>query len=92
MRYFFHYRDDNDVLSEDRVGSEHPDLASAESEARELAREFLEEAIAAGRHPSAPRSIEIVDDHGRDVLYLPFWASAVVFDENAAVMPSNLQH
>lgn len=89
MRYFFHYRDENDSLSEDRVGSEHPNLLSAEREARELAQEYLEEAMHAGGNPGAPRSIEIVDERGREVLYLPFWASAVVF-QGPSANPLNL--
>ena len=83
VRYFFHYRDENDSLCEDRVGSVHPDLDSAELQARELALEYLEEAIDAGGSPAAPRTIEITDEEGREVLYLPFWAGLTLIGSNS---------
>lgn len=76
-RYYFHYRDEEDDLLEDRVGSVHGNLESAEKEAESIAREILEDALEAGEAPDAPRCIEVVDENGVEVLYLPFWASYV---------------
>jgi hypothetical protein len=73
-RYYFHFRDDDDLL-EDRIGTECSDLDAAEREAAAYARELLIEAVERGGSPMAPRCIEIVDERGCEVLYLPFWGS-----------------
>ncbi len=75
QRYFFHYQGSDDEVMEDRVGSCHPDLEAVEREAHQLAREILEEEIAEGGPVIAPRCLEITDENGEIVLYVPFWVS-----------------
>jgi hypothetical protein len=79
-RYFFHFRDD-EALLEDRIGTECPDLDAAEREAAAYARELLIEAVERGGSPITPRCIEIVDERGVEVLYLPFWGGLVFLPE-----------
>jgi hypothetical protein len=74
-RYFFHYRGPDDELVEDRVGIQLRDVDAVELEAHELALQILEDELDAGGQPSATRCLEIEDEGGEIVLYLPFWAS-----------------
>ena len=74
-RYYFHYLDPNERLIEDRVGSRHKNLAAAELEAQVLAKEILTEELEEGGSPFAPRCMEIENEAGEVVLYLPFWAA-----------------
>jgi hypothetical protein len=74
-RYFFHYRDADDRLMEDRLGSHQASLAAVEHEAQLVAREILQEEINDGGPIFAPRCLEIENEAGQVVLYLPFWAS-----------------
>ena len=80
VRYFFHYRNENGLLIEDRFGSEHSGLDAVEDKARHQARDTFEEEIQAGGDPQAPRCIEVVNERGIEVLYLPFWASYRILD------------
>ncbi|MEO6013246.1 MAG: hypothetical protein ABIQ30_06645 [Devosia sp.] len=82
-RYFFHYRDTNDQLVEDRLGSLHKNLEAAEREAQLVAEEILTEEFTQATPIFAPRCLEIEDEAGRVVLYLPFWAS-IAAPPNAA--------
>jgi hypothetical protein len=77
-RYFFHYRNEDGNLLEDRVGSEHSCLTAVEAEAYHQAREIFEDEVLGGAHPQLPRCIEVVSEEGSEVLYLPFWATPVV--------------
>lgn len=77
-RYYFHYRGTNDHVVEDRLGSRHIDLDAVEREAKLVAREILEEELAEGGPILAPRCLEIEDETGEVVLYLPFWASVAI--------------
>lgn len=72
-RYFFHYRTD-DGLIRDESGSEHPDLDAAEQSAAELGQAIIDRVAGEGGELDAPRSIEITDASGRDLLYVVFWA------------------
>ena len=74
-RYYFHYLDPTEHLIEDRVGSRHKNLAAAELEAQILAKEILTEELEEGGSPFAPRCMEIENEAGEVVLYLPFWAA-----------------
>jgi hypothetical protein len=49
-----------------------------EREAQLVAREILEEELATGGPILAPRCLEIEDEAGEMVLYLPFWASVAI--------------
>lgn len=72
-RYYFHYRTE-EALIRDEAGSEHPNLEAAEQSAAELGRAIMEKVAGEGGEMDAPRSIEITDAKGEDLLYVVFWA------------------
>ena len=72
-RFYFHYRTD-DELVRDMDGSELPDLDAAEHNAAALAKAIVEKAALTGGDTRIPRSIEITDAEGEELLYLVFWA------------------
>ncbi|WP_332690540.1 DUF6894 family protein [Devosia sp.] len=72
-RFYFHYRTD-DELVRDMDGSELPDLDAAEHNAAALAKAIVERAASTGGDTRVPRSIEITDAAGEELLYLVFWA------------------
>ena len=78
-RYFFHYRTDEELIR-DMDGSELPDLAAAEHNAAELGKAIVDRAASTGGDMRAPRSIEITDDRGEELLYVVFWAGPKVGD------------
>ncbi len=78
-KYYFHYRTD-DALVRDEAGSEHPDLDAAEQTAAEMGRAIIEKVAGEGGEMDAPRSIEITDAAGHDLLYVVFWAGPKVGD------------
>lgn len=76
-RYYFHYRTD-DGLIRDEAGSEHESLEAAEQKAAEMGRAIIDKVAGDGGEMNAPRSIEITDASGRDLLYVVFWAGPKV--------------
>ncbi|WP_062017976.1 hypothetical protein [Aureimonas sp. AU4] len=62
MRYYLHQIQTNDIVR-DPEGGDYPDLAAAEAEAVEAARELMASAIRAGRDIS-DWTIEIADETG----------------------------
>lgn len=72
-RYFFHYRTES-ALIRDEAGSEHADLDAAEQSAAEMGRAIMEKVAGEGGEMDEPRSIEITDAEGHDLLYVVFWA------------------
>jgi hypothetical protein len=69
LRYFFHVRDGQGVITDDE-GSELPDIIAARKEARESAKDFLVDALQGG--PSIlNRRIEIADAAGEVLETLP---------------------
>lgn len=72
-RFFFHYRTDDEIIR-DPDGSELPDLEAAEHNAAALAKAIVEQAASTGGDTRIPRSIEITDAAGEELLYLVFWA------------------
>lgn len=80
-RFFFHYRTDDELIP-DRDGSELPDLEAAEHNAAALAKAIVERAASTGGDTRLPRSIEITDASGEELLYLVFWAGPKVVDDN----------
>ena len=74
-RYHFHYQRGRDQLVEDVLGSEHDDLEQAEMEARSVAFDILRDELDKGEVVSVARCLQVEDEHGEVVLYLPFWAS-----------------
>lgn len=78
-RYFFHYRTDDELIR-DTAGSELPDLDAAEHNAAELGKAIVDRAASAGEDTRVPRSIEITDAAGEDLLYVVFWAGPKVGD------------
>ncbi len=89
-RYFFHYRTE-EALIRDEAGSEHANLEAAEHNAAEMGRAIIERIAGEGGEMDAPRSIEITDAAGRDLLYVVFWAGPKVGDGPASpVEPARL--
>lgn len=78
-RFYFHYRTD-DELVRDVDGSELPDLDAAEHNAAALAKAIVERAASTGGDTRVPRSIEITDASGEELLYLVFWAGPKLAD------------
>ena len=72
-RYFFHYRTDDELIR-DPAGTELADLEAAEHNAAELGKAIVDKAAGVGGDTEMPRSIEITDAAGRDLLYVVFWA------------------
>lgn len=72
-RYYFHYRTD-EALIRDEAGSDHANLEAAEHNAAELGRAIMEKVAGEGGEMDAPRSIEITDQSGHELLYVVFWA------------------
>ncbi len=71
-RYHFHIRRKGELI-EDEEGSDLPDFAAAEQEARESAREIAGEALRNGL-PLDGDSIEVTDGDGRLLSTLPLLA------------------
>jgi hypothetical protein len=88
-RYYFHYRAPDEHLFEDRLGSCHADLDAAEREAKAIAKEILAEELEDGAQPFMSRSIEIEDEAGEIVLYLPFWAAVSISSMNRSEGPAS---
>lgn len=89
-RYFFHYRTE-EALIRDEAGSEHANLEAAEHNAAEMGRAIIERVAGEGGEMDAPRSIEITDATGQDLLYVVFWAGPKVGDGPASpVEPARL--
>jgi hypothetical protein len=76
-RYFFHYRTDDELIR-DPDGRELPNLDAAEHSAAELGKAIVDQAASTGGDTRLPRSIEITDDSGEDLLYVVFWAGPKV--------------
>lgn len=72
-RFYFHYRTDDELIR-DCDGSDLPDLEAAEVNAAALAKAIVEKAASEGGDTRVPRSIEITDAAGEELLYLVFWA------------------
>lgn len=72
-RYFFHYRTDDELIR-DAEGSDLPNLDAAEQNAAALAKAIVERTASTGGDTTLPRSIEITDAAGEDLLYLVFWS------------------
>ncbi len=73
-RYFFNYRTDDELIS-DPEGQEFENLDAAEHNAAEIGRAIVDRALSQGEDPRLPRSIEITDAKGHDLLYVVFWAA-----------------
>ncbi len=82
-RFFFHYRTD-DELVRDVDGSDLPDLDAAELNAAALAKAIVEHAASTGGDMRQPRSIEITDASGEELLYLVFWAGPKLGEDDDA--------
>lgn len=81
-RYYFHYRTEDALIRDDK-GSEHENLEAAERSAAELGRAIIEKVAGEGGEMDAPRSIEITDAKGEDLLYVVFWAGPKIGDGSA---------
>ena len=72
-RYFFHYRTDEKLIR-DTDGSDLADLDAAEQRAAQLGKAIVDRLAGEGGEIDAPRSIEITDADGNELLYVVFWA------------------
>ena len=81
-KFYFHYRTDDELIM-DTAGSELPDIEAAEHNAAALAKAIVERAASTGGDTRVPRSIEITDAAGEELLYLVFWAGPKLDDEPA---------
>jgi len=92
-RYFFHYRTDDEWIM-DTDGSELADLEAAEHNAAALAKAIVERTASTGGDSGVPRSIEITDAAGEELLYLVFWAGPKLGedDDGEPVTPSITVH
>ena len=73
-RFYFHYRTDDELIH-DTDGSDLPDLEAAEHNAAAMAKAIVEHAASMGGDTRLPRSIEITDAAGEELLYIVFWAA-----------------
>ncbi|HEV7344691.1 MAG TPA: hypothetical protein VGN60_03555 [Devosia sp.] len=91
-KFFFHYRTDDELIP-DVEGSDLPDLAAAEHNAAALAKAIVERAASTGGDTRIPRSIEITDAAGEELLYLVFWAGPKLVEEDEeAIEPAATVH
>lgn len=90
-RFYFHYRTDDELIR-DTDGSELPDLEAAEHNAAALAKAIVEHAASTGGDTRVPRSIEITDAAGEELLYLVFWAGpkAGTSDDDEPIKPETI--
>lgn len=90
-RFYFHYRTDDELIR-DTDGSELPDLEAAEHNAAALAKAIVEHAASTGGDTRVPRSIEITDAAGEELLYLVFWAGpkAGTVDDDEPIKPETI--
>lgn len=72
-RYFFHYRTDEELIR-DNDGSDLADLDAAEQRAAQLGKAIVDRLAGEGGEIDAPRSIEITDADGNELLFVVFWA------------------
>jgi len=84
-KFYFHYRTDDELI-EDKAGSELPDLEAAEHNAAALAKAIVERAASKGDDTRVPRSIEITDAAGEELLYLVFWAGPKLGEDPGSPM------
>ena len=77
-RYYFNYQYADEKVLADRVGTELGDLEAVEREAQSVALEILSDELTEGGSPMEPRCLEIENEFGEVVLYLPFWAALAV--------------
>lgn len=90
-RYYFHYRTDDELIR-DTDGSDLPDLDAAEHNAAELGKAIVDRAASTGGDLQAPRSIEITDASGEELLYVVFWAGPKVGDGPATPVEPSTMH
>ena len=76
-RFYFHYRTDDELIP-DTGGCDLPDLEAAEHNAAALAKAIVEHAASIGGDTRLPRSIEITNAAGEELLYIVFWAGPKV--------------
>lgn len=81
-KYYFHYRTE-EALIRDEDGSDLANLDAAEHQAAEIGRAIIEKIAGEGGEMDLPRSIEITDATGQDLLYVVFWAGPKIGDEPA---------
>jgi hypothetical protein len=72
MPHYFLQLRDGSHLSEDREGQVFDDLAAAEREAREGAREVMADSLRFGQPLGLHREIVVSDSEGRTVSTVPF--------------------
>ncbi|MET0440060.1 MAG: hypothetical protein ABW043_21410 [Devosia sp.] len=82
-RYFFHYRTDEELVR-DEAGSELADLEAAEQQAAEIGKAIIDKLAGEGGETRAPRTIEITDARGEELLYVVFWEGPKIGEGSAS--------
>lgn len=77
--YFFHIKENGDVLYDDE-GSDHPDLDAAREEANEGIRQIISDAVRTGSPLRLDREMH-VDDDARHTLLKIMFREVVDFSE-----------
>ncbi|MDV3251478.1 hypothetical protein DevBK_09070 [Devosia sp. BK] len=88
-RYFFHYRTDEELIR-DEAGSELADLDAAETQAAEMGKAIIERLAGQGGETKLPRTIEITDAGGEELLYVVFWEGPKIGSEGTPVTPASV--
>ena len=90
-RYFFHYRTDDELIR-DEAGSDLADLEAAEHQAAEIGKAIIDKIAGEGGEMGLPRSIEITDGSGEELLYVVFWAGPKIGDGAASPVNPGTVH
>lgn len=90
-RYFFHYRTDEELIR-DEAGSDLADLEAAEHQAAEIGKAIIDKIAGEGGEMDLPRSIEITDGSGEELLYVVFWAGPKIGDGTASPVNPGTVH
>ena len=89
-RFYFHYRTDEELIL-DLDGQDFPDLDAAEHNAAEIGKAIVDKVAGEGGETDVPRSIEITDAEGHDLLYVVFWAGPkIIPGSGTPVEPARL--
>lgn len=88
-RYYFHYRTD-DELVRDEAGSDLVDLDAAEHQAAEIGKAIIEKLAEEGGEMEIPRTIEVTDAAGEELLYVVFWAGPEIGSGGSQIVPSTI--
>lgn len=90
-RYFFHYRTDEELIR-DEAGSELADLEAAEHQAAEIGKAIVDRLAGQGDETRLPRTIEITDAGGEELLYVVFWEGPKIGEDPGRTVTPGTVH